>query len=346
MTGDSAPTRSSPRRRRTAARDQSPLEELQTDGKLGPRGAALVYRVVRVVAIARGFPPPGGRGSWDADAITETAHDFVADGRTPKRLAHLLVHATDDASFDRILHRMVLNFLRDGGRRTETGRLMLRLRDVLGGNDEFVAEPADRWRLSRQPSAPSSSTPQALAGAAAAEPDVDVPRWSAQTRRQPPAADGASLERLCRRVLEAAAGTLPLDELARAIAPRLGLAPTPIAQAMDDGDPLETVASPQRADAGLDALRAAQIFASLTERERLLLAAAGTPVRELRSVIGVGPSQAAELQARLRTALAVELRDDHDYETVFFHLLDLAKAWAAAPSTGRSRPIPRLVTAR
>ena len=39
----------------------------------------------------------------------------------------------------------------------------------------------------------------------------------------------------------------------------------------------------------------------LTERERILLAAAGTPVRELRSVIGVGPSQAAELQARLQS---------------------------------------------
>jgi hypothetical protein len=66
-------------------------------------------------------------------------------------------------------------------------------------------------------------------------------------------------------------------------------------------------------------MRAAEIFAILSERERLLLAAAGTPVRELRSVIGVGPSQAAELQGRLRALLASELRDDESYEAVLCH---------------------------
>ena len=83
--------------------------------------------------------------------MAETAHEFLADERTPKRLAHLLVHSVDDESFRRILGRMVLNFLRDGGRRTEIGRLMLRLRDVLGRTDEFVAEAGDRWRLEKQP---------------------------------------------------------------------------------------------------------------------------------------------------------------------------------------------------
>ena len=111
--------------------------------------------------------------------------------------------------------------------------------------------------------------------------------------------------RLCRRVLEAAAGTLPLDDLARSIAPRLGLAPTPLVEAIDDRDPFERIAAPQHADAALDSMRAAEIFATLGQRERLLLATAGTPVRELRPVIGVGPSQAAELQARLRALLEV-----------------------------------------
>jgi hypothetical protein len=225
---------------------------------------------------------------------------------------------------------------------------MLRLRDVLGRSDDFVAEGEDRWRLEKQPAAPSAAAPAVLVEAAAVERHVDVPRWSAQTRRRAPVADAASLERLCRRVLEAAAGTLALDQLAQAVAPRLGLTPTPLAHPPDDSDPFESVAGPQHADAVLDGLRAAEIFAMLNRRERLLLAAAGTPVRELRSVIGVGPSQAAEIQARLRALLAAELQDDEGYEVVFFHLVDQAKAWARHQNevrqpTGRADAIERLM---
>ena len=132
---------------------------------------------------------PGGRAAWNGEALSETAHEFLADDRTPKRLSHLLVHATDDDSFTRLLHRMVLNFLRDGGRRTEIGRLMLRLRDVLSRSDEFVAEATDRWRLEKQPAAPSTAAPAVLVEAAAAERHVEVPRWSAQTRRRKAVAD-------------------------------------------------------------------------------------------------------------------------------------------------------------
>ena len=314
-----------------------------TEGRFGPEAAKLLYRLVRMVALAHGYPPPDHRRAWDAEAIAEVAHDFVTDERTPRRLTHLAIHAVDDDSFERILRRMVLNFFRDGGRRTEIGRLMLRLRDVLGRREEFIGEAGDRWRLASQPPRPSSVAPRELVEAASAEANVDVPRWSPQTRRRPPVADAPSLERLCRRVLEAARGSVPLDQLAQSIAPRLGLAATPVAQPVDDRDPLEMFAAPDRADASLDSIRAGEIFAMLTERERMLLAAAGTPVRELRSVIGVGPSQAAELQARLRAVLALELRDDESYEAVVFHLVDQAKAWAGARPVGRPDAIPRLM---
>jgi hypothetical protein len=68
-------------------------------------------------------------------------------------------------------------------------------------------------------------------------------------------------------------------------------------------------------------------------------------------VIGVGPSQAAELQARLRAILAAELQDDEGYEAVFFHLVDQAKAWARQQDTyqqptGQPDAIDRLVIER
>jgi hypothetical protein len=338
-----SPSKGTPRRRDTdlTGATTTPLEELLSGGRLGREGAKVLYHTVRAVAVAHGFPPPGGRPGWDTDAVAEVAHEFLADERAPRRLTHLAVHSVDDDSFDRILHRMVLNFLRDGGRRTETGRLMLRLRDVLGDSEEFVAEPGDRWRLVSQPSQPSGVSPAVLVQAAAAETHVTVPRWSPQTRRRPPAADAASLERLCRRVLGAAAGTVPLDQLAQSIAPRLGLTTMPLAQAVDDRDSVDSIAAPQHADAVIDSMRAAEIFAILSQRERLLLATAGTPVRDLRSVIGVGPSQAAELQGRLRGLLRSELQDDENYEAVFFHLIDQARAWASDRTTGQPDAIPR-----
>jgi hypothetical protein len=344
MTNAAAPQRAPRRRAPTSAR--SPLDELRADGRLGPEGAKHLYRTVRTVALGHGFPPPSDYRHWDADATMHVAHDFVSDARTPRRLAHLVVSAHDDGSFDRLLYRMVLNFLRDAGRRTEVGRLMLRLRDVLGASDQFAAEPGDRWRLASGPSSPSSVPAPALADSASREPHVDTPRWSPQTRRRPPVADAPSLERLCRRALEAAAGTVPLAQLAQSIAPRLGIAPIALGVPVDDREPLDRVPGPQRADSTLDGMRAAEIFAILSERERLLLSAAGTPVRALRSVIGVGPSQAAELQARLREVLSVELRDDDRYEAVVFHLVDQAKAWARRRAAGQPDAMRRLVDAR
>ena len=326
-----------------AQRAMTPLGELLADGTLGPAGAEALYRTVRALVVAHGYPPPDNRTRWDTDAVREVAHDFLADGRTPKRLAHLALHSVDDEGFDRLLHRIVLNFLRDGGRRTEIGRLMRRLRDVLGASDEFAAD-GDRWRLAKAPAEPSAVAPSDLARAAAEERDIDVPRWSSHARRKAPVADAASLTRLCRRVLDAADGTLALDDLAHAVAPRLGIQPTPIAEAHDGRDHLDTVAAPQHADDSLDSLRAGEIFAGLGQRERLLLAHPGAPVRELREVTGLGPSQAATARGRLRALLAAELQDDDRYETVFFHLVDRAKAWAARQPPGQADAIRRLRT--
>jgi hypothetical protein len=112
-----------------------------------------------------------------------------------------------------------------------------------------------------------------------------------------------------------------------------------VAQALDARDPFETVAAPHHADASLDSMRAAEIFHSLGDRERMLLSRPGTPVRELRELIGLGPTQAAEVQTRLRSYLALELKDDDNYEAVFFHLVDQAKGWAAGQRGAMERQV-------
>ena len=64
--------------------------------------------------------------------------------------------------------------------------------------------------------------------------DADAPPGA--RRRQRP-----SLVRLCSRVLAAAGGSVALDVLAEAIAPRLGLGPTPVAHTVDDRDVFDSI---------------------------------------------------------------------------------------------------------
>jgi hypothetical protein len=90
----------------------------------------MLYRAVQTVAIARNFPPPDGHLRWDPDAAMEVAHEFLVGERGRKRIADLAIRATDDASFERLLHAAVLNFHRDRSRRTNVAALLRRDADV------------------------------------------------------------------------------------------------------------------------------------------------------------------------------------------------------------------------
>src|SRR5437764_975231 len=76
------------------------------------------------------FPPPSG-GTWTADDISSVAAAFLADGQTPRRLADLALHCRNDGAVARRLQGAVRNFLRDLGRATDVGRLVVRLRRAL-----------------------------------------------------------------------------------------------------------------------------------------------------------------------------------------------------------------------
>ena len=172
-------------------------DELVSAGRFGPQCARMLYRAVQTVAIARNFPPPDGHIRWDADAAMDVAHDFLDGERGRKRITDLAIRATDNASFERLLHAAVLNFHRDRSRRTQVGALIRRVGDVLDRSDLFQETATDpsRWHLPGAPATPSTSGPSALARAAAEEPEVTVPRWTSE-RRRAPQADFDSIERL------------------------------------------------------------------------------------------------------------------------------------------------------
>jgi len=312
-------------------------DELVSAGRFGPQCARLLYRAVQAVAIARNFPPPDGHVRWDADAAMDAAHDFLDGERGRKRVTDLAIRATDDASLERLLHAAVLNFHRDRSRRTDVGALIRRVGDVLGRSDQFRASAADpsRWHLPGGPARPSTARPSTLAVAAGAETEVTVPSWTSEHRRAP-LADFSSFERLIRRVLVAADGSLTAAQISLALLARLDSRSIPLTVELDVLEQLpDRSPAAQIEDEVLGRLHSAEVFARLSDRERILIATWEKPVRDLAETLGVRHSQAGLLRQRLAVRLAGELADEHGPEIVVSGLRALAIGWLGERTTGR-----------
>jgi hypothetical protein len=327
-----------------------PREEVLATQRIGPAGAALLYRLVFLVAIARNFPPPAGFDRWDPSAVTETAHDFLDGPRGARRVIDIAIRSADEQGFERVLEQAIVNHLRDISRRTDMGRLVRRVTEVLTDEPAFsrvtgavatAAVPATaagraravpasktggRWALKDGPTAPSGA-PETTLIAALARVEVTVPEWSSE-RRSAPLADRASFTRMLSAVLAAACGSLTAADMARVVATRLDHHRTPLSLELDV---LETAAerSPALDPAvrASSAVRAQEIFGGLSENERILLACFDLPVRDLGSVLTLRKSQASLLRQRLAARLHGELADDEDPDGTVAELCRRCEQW-------------------
>jgi hypothetical protein len=311
-------------------------DELVSAGRLGPQCARMLYRAVQTVAVARNFPPPDGHVRWDPEAAMDVAHDFLDGERGRKRITDLAIRATDDASLERLLHAAVLNFHRDRSRRTDVGALIRRVGDVLDRSDLFHESGArpSRWHLRGAPATPSRARPSALARAAASEPELIVPKWESE-RRRAPRADFETFERLIRRVLLAADGSLTAAQISVALSARLDPRLVPLTVELDVLERMpDRSADAQTEDQVLGRLHSADVFDRLSDRERILIATWEKPVRDLGAVLGVGHSQAGALRQRLAVRLAGELAGDRGPEIVVNELRALAAEWMGQRTDG------------
>jgi hypothetical protein len=307
----------------------TPREEVLATGMLGPAGARLLYFAVQVVAIGRRFPPPAGSQVWDESAVADVAHDFLSGDRGQKRIADITIRSVDERSFERQLDSAVVNFLRDIARGTDFGKLVVRVKDVLRSNPEFrsCGRASDRWALVEGPDGPSEVEPDALKRAIAGS-HVVVPKWTSE-RRNAPLADEDTFVRLIRSVLKAAKGSLTAVDISHALATRLDHRRTPLSLELDIG---EAIAEPAEAgvdpaDEAVSKLHAADIFNTLSERERIIVATLGSSVRQMAAALDIGKSQAALIRQRLFDKLAVELDDPESAELTSVALTGLCTHW-------------------
>jgi len=317
-----------------------PRAELAATGCPGPELAKLLYRTVAVIAVARNFPHPAGTTYWDETAVTETAHSLIDGPRGQKRLADALLRSTDETSFARQLEGAAVNFLRDVARATDQGKVVLRVTEILKASAEFSAHGGKppRWGLVGGPEQPSAAGLSDLAHAAAMEPHVVIPAWGSD-RRDPPIADRASLIRILRRIFAAADGGLTAAEAAAAVAARLDVRRSPLSVEVGVMESLaEPASSGDPATATTIAMEAAAMFATLDDRERILLASFHLSLEAASGQLTLGRSQAALLRQRIvrrmQIALGVDLDDagnphggDEDMMLTAAAVRDLCIAW-------------------
>lgn len=300
-------------------------------GRPGTAFAELVSRTVLAVALRGGFRPPDG-GEWSGAKANDVAVSFLIHDRTPAIIDSMLLSCGDEQVLARVLQGVVRNFLRDLGRATEMGRLVVRIRRALRESDSFQAVQGDRWMLAGGPSAASGVGPDALAAAASAVP-ITYQVWSPTARRNEPFADRNSIEGLLTAVLAAAGGSLQTGDLARALAPSLHVVTGAVLAELDPGDhPTVLPLGLEVDDVGADVAnreRAMEVFAVLSDRERIALAYVDLNIRELGELLRLGHSQAAVIRNRAIELLQQELADESDGQEVAELVLEIARIWSA-----------------
>jgi hypothetical protein len=305
----------------------SALSELKA-GTPSTAFTELLIKTVFAVAKAHGFPPPN-RGHWNRSAAADVAAEFVAHQRTEKILEALVLTCGDDRALALTLQAVVRNFLRDRGRATEMGRLVVRINRALKAPC-YKRLPGNRFALVDGSAEASTVSPDELVAATAGI-RVTYPRWDPMSDRRPPFASKASIDELVRAVMAAACGSLRAADVTYAIAPALLVAAGNVLVELDEGDPPDTgseIAGLQSLGMNIeDRERAFEIFGLLTTRQKIALGYLDDGVRKIGRRIGRGHSQAAVILGAAQTKLKEELMEEDNGQDIAQLVIQIARFW-------------------
>ncbi|MFJ4704456.1 hypothetical protein ACIP6I_06295 [Streptomyces anulatus] len=277
-----------------------------------------MYRTTWAVVRARHHPDPSGRGYWLPDEIQELAHDIIVHkhGGAPFA-AYLIAHCTDDLSIARVMQAMVRHELADRARRTEKGRLMVRLREVLRSN-RFIkaAGGKERYTLAARADSPNLPTrvlldsQEKMRQAAHLVTDIKLIRWNSEASRRSPIAEKDSIERVMEAALASVESPIELTELADVVADRFGILPAPHIMSWDSGDAFEP-ADTSTAEVNAYKPEALLIWSQLEPEERLILPLLGESVRVAAEALGWRRTKTHSVMQRTAAVLAKALDIEH-----------------------------------
>jgi hypothetical protein len=288
-----------------------------------------MYETVDAVRRFDRFPPPEGSERWDVDAVQDVAHDFLAAAGAADRLRRLVVTATDELSFERLVERAIRNHLRMEARRTDMGAVLRALDHAVERDNDIVAartSTATRtWALvAHVDGVPFSGDPARLVAAAHAVPDVRRARWSRTSTRRAPIAEPESLRRVLHAILDAAHGPVLRRLVAEVMVARFPLTTDPPNAELDDNLIGTGLATPEATAV------AASLWEQLNDNERLVTGVLDLPVREMAVATGLSKSTAQRAAMSARAVLSELLTDATDQA-------DIVAALAAASAAVRER---------
>ncbi len=252
---------------------------------------------------------------------------LYASPRTPRRLTDLATFCQTDDGLRHRLQRTVANFLADNGRRTPVGRLVLRVNEVLG-RDENFAQVGGHWGLAGGSVEPAAIDLDVLVAAASKLQVVVPPTWHVGTRKSPDIT-ASSVVDLARTAIATAGGPVSASIIAQVAARRLGIGAAPFSLEAKTFDPPQPSVAAMRntGDAILVEIRAHEVFSLLNDTERVAIGRPELPTSALGPFLGVSKATAAIVRKRAVTILRDELDDDEDGQAVADFLLDLARNW-------------------
>ena len=307
------------------------LTELRATGRLGEAGVRLLYETVRMVAVADRIPPPTSR-RWDDEAVREVTHAFVVEHLLGKRrIDSLLLRATDEQSFRRLVEATVRNYFRDQHRRTARGALGRRFGEVLDTDPRFRLWVLGRtrygsdslWGLSHWVNPqPFQGIPSSLGPAAWRIPGIAIVRWREDAARRSPLADAASLARFLEGVLDAADGLMTVPDLVEVASYRFALRDAPAIVSLDEPTPTlvpEREAGPEEVITAR--ATAAHVYGQLSDRERKLLLRMGDQdVRAIGEELGLPKSTVFDAVQRVRGIVTSALEHSDSAQAVLREL--------------------------
>lgn len=283
--------------------------ELRLTGAIGDLTATLVYETVDAVRRFGHYPPPEGSDGWDAGAVQEVAHEFLGGKGARERLARLAATATDEHSFERLLHKAIRNMFRMEARTTNVGAILRALEHAIDRDDEIVTVGSESqtkaWSLrAYADGCHYSGDPAVLVDAAHAVPGVQRAVWNSE-RRRAPIAQPASLLNVIRAILSAAKSPVLRRLFVDVIVARFPLAWESPNVEMDDSF-ADAKISPDTA------VIAQAIWADLEPSDRLVVAVLDLTTREIAEKTGLTKSTAHRAQVRVKKILADALADVDD----------------------------------
>jgi hypothetical protein len=299
-------------------------------------GAEALYRAVLVNAVAHNFPPPASSDHWDEVAVADVAHDFLTGPKGLARMTELALRSDDEGSFTRLLDTAVLNHLRDVARRTDRGRLIRRIKEVMTDDERFIRAPQgqDWWHLVGNPS-DASTVPLGDIAPRLIDVEIVVPRWSSEERNAP-VADRRTLADLLSAALAGAGGALTDADLAELVSGRIDTRRSPLTVELEtlEGVSEPAALEPHPANRVIGRSQAVAIFNNLSDVARIILTVADQPVREIGLALGMGKSQAAALRQQLYADLRNTLEESEDSLAVLEELSVLCTDWVRSRTRG------------